>query len=123
MVLLVMIGFNLFFSPVVPLSDALAATWTQQIGLAYGPVRLWGSLAFVISSALTGMLVSAWSSQVILLLLSAGALAMLSGVCALGSLDAAGRQHCATAVDCGADSALRQLYRLPSGGDVLDRRA
>ncbi|KTS18002.1 3-phenylpropionic acid transporter [Pantoea dispersa] len=78
--LLVMIGFNLFFSPLVPLSDALAATWTQQIGLAYGPVRLWGSLAFVISSALTGMLVSAWSSQVILLLLSAGALAMLSGM-------------------------------------------
>lgn len=80
LLLLVMIGFNLFFSPLVPLSDALAATWTQQIGLAYGPVRLWGSLAFVISSALTGMLVSAWSSQVILLLLSVGALAMLSGM-------------------------------------------
>lgn len=78
--LLAMVGFNLFFSPLVPLSDALAATWTQQIGLAYGPVRLWGSLAFVISSALTGMLVSKHSSQAILVLLSAGLLAMLGGM-------------------------------------------
>ncbi|NIE70890.1 3-phenylpropionate MFS transporter [Pantoea sp. ICBG 1758] len=78
--LLVMAGFNLFFSPLVPLSDALAATWTRQIGLAYGPVRLWGSLAFVISSALTGMLVSAYSYQAVLLLLSLGVVAMLSGM-------------------------------------------
>lgn len=78
--LLVMTGFNLFFSPLVPLSDALAATWTQQIGLAYGPVRLWGSLAFVISSALTGMLVSAFSSPAILMLLSVGLVSMLAGM-------------------------------------------
>ena len=78
--LLVMVGFNLFFSPLVPLSDALAATWTRQIGLAYGPVRLWGSLAFVISSALTGMLVSAYSYQAVLLLLRLGVVAMLSGM-------------------------------------------
>ncbi|UVC28397.1 3-phenylpropionate MFS transporter [Pantoea sp. SOD02] len=78
--LFVMIGFNLFFSPLVPLSDALAATWTQQIGLTYGPVRLWGSLAFVISSALTGMLVTAFSSQAILVLLSLGAISMLGGM-------------------------------------------
>ncbi len=56
------------------------ATWTQQIGLAYGPVRLWGSLAFVISSALTGMLVSAFSSQAILMLLSVGLVSMLAGM-------------------------------------------
>lgn len=78
--LMVMVGFNLFFSPLVPLSDALAATWTQQIGLAYGPVRLWGSLAFVISSALTGLLVSAYSSQAILALLSLGGICMLAGM-------------------------------------------
>ncbi|WP_130831040.1 3-phenylpropionate MFS transporter [[Erwinia] mediterraneensis] len=78
--LLAMVGFNLFFSPLVPLSDALAATWTRQIGLVYGPVRLWGSLAFVISSALTGMLVSGRSTQAILALLSLGLLAMLGGM-------------------------------------------
>ena len=78
--LLVMIGFNLFFSPLVPLSDALAATWTRQIALPYGPVRLWGSLAFVISSALTGLLITAWNSQAVLALLSIGLVLMLGGM-------------------------------------------
>ena len=56
--MLVMIGFNLFFSPLVPLTDALANTWQKQFPLDYGKVRLWGSVAFVIGSALTGKLVS-----------------------------------------------------------------
>ncbi|WP_086113164.1 3-phenylpropionate MFS transporter [Xenorhabdus beddingii] len=56
---LVMIGFNLFFSPLVPLSDALAGTWQKQFTFDYGKVRVWGSVAFIISSSLTGILMSA----------------------------------------------------------------
>ncbi|MBD8164164.1 3-phenylpropionate MFS transporter [Erwinia persicina] len=78
--LLVMVGFNLFFSPLVPLSDALAATWQRQIALPYGPVRLWGSLAFVISSALTGVLVTHFSYHAILVLLCVGCGAMIGGM-------------------------------------------
>lgn len=78
--LIVIIGFNMVFAPLVPLSDALAATWQRQIALPYGPVRLWGSLAFVISSALTGMLVSHFSSQAVLVMLCVGCGAMLSGM-------------------------------------------
>jgi PPP family 3-phenylpropionic acid transporter len=40
--LAVIIGFNLFFSPLVPLTDALANTWQKQITMDYGRVRLWG---------------------------------------------------------------------------------
>ncbi len=78
--LIVMVGFNLVFSPLVPLSDALAATWQRQIALPYGPVRLWGSLAFVISSALTGVLVNQFSWQAVLIMLCAGCGAMLGGM-------------------------------------------
>ncbi|KLU16051.1 MULTISPECIES: 3-phenylpropionate MFS transporter [Xenorhabdus] len=55
----IMVGFNLFFSPLVPLSDALAGTWQKQFTFDYGKVRVWGSIAFVISSSLTGILMSA----------------------------------------------------------------
>ncbi|MDC9581815.1 3-phenylpropionate MFS transporter [Xenorhabdus sp. PR6a] len=55
----VMVGFNLFFSPLVPLSDALAGTWHKQFTFDYGKVRVWGSIAFIISSSLTGILMSA----------------------------------------------------------------
>ena len=34
--MVVMIGFNLFFSPLVPLTDALANTWQKQITMDYG---------------------------------------------------------------------------------------
>lgn len=68
--MLVMIGFNLFFSPLVPLTDALANTWQKQFPLDYGKVRLWGSVAFVIGSALTGKLVTMFDYRVILALLT-----------------------------------------------------
>ncbi len=60
--LAIIIGFNLFFSPLVPLTDALANTgksrspWTMP-GAAMGPI------AFVIGSALTGKLVSLFDYQ------------------------------------------------------------
>lgn len=37
--MVVMVGFNLFFSPLVPLTDALANTWQKQITMDYGRVR------------------------------------------------------------------------------------
>ncbi|ELV3678110.1 3-phenylpropionate MFS transporter [Citrobacter freundii] len=77
--MVVMVGFNLFFSPLVPLTDALANTWQKQITMDYGRVRLWGSVAFVIGSALTGKLVSLFDYRVILVLLSLGAASMLQG--------------------------------------------
>lgn len=78
--MLVIAGFNLFFSPLVPLTDALAGTWQKQITLDYGWVRLWGSLAFVIGSALTGQMVSVWGHNAILYSLIISILAMLLGM-------------------------------------------
>ncbi|WP_226068578.1 3-phenylpropionate MFS transporter [Dickeya zeae] len=78
--LMVMAGFNLFFAPLIPLTDALAATWQKQIPLDYGRVRVWGSIAFVIGSAVTGQLVAVWGHQAILVTLAVGLLSMLLGM-------------------------------------------
>jgi len=78
--LVVMVGFNLFFSPLVPLTDALAGTWQKQIAMDYGRVRLWGSIAFVIGSALTGKLVNMFDYRAVLLLLTLGVASMLLGM-------------------------------------------
>ena len=78
--MVVMVGFNLFFSPLVPLTDALANTWQKQITMDYGRVRLWGSIAFVIGSALVGKLVSLYDYRAILALLSIGIASMLLGM-------------------------------------------
>lgn len=78
--LLVMVGFNLFFSPLMPLTDALAATWQKHIAMDYGRARLWGSIAFVMGSALTGKLISLYDYQAVLALLSCAVAAMLLGM-------------------------------------------
>lgn len=78
--MVVMVGFNLFFSPLVPLTDALANTWQKQITMDYGRVRLWGSIAFVIGSALVGKLVSLYDYRAILALLTLGIASMLLGM-------------------------------------------
>ncbi|AFJ46131.1 3-phenylpropionate MFS transporter [Shimwellia blattae] len=91
--LVVMVGFNLFFSPLVPLTDALAGTWQRQITLDYGRVRLWGSLAFVISSALTGKLVTLFGYQSVLVILTLGVAAMLLGMLLRPSVMPAGEIH------------------------------
>ncbi|WP_204268655.1 MFS transporter, partial [Escherichia coli] len=78
--LAIIIGFTLFFSPLVPLTDALANTWQKQITMDYGRVRLRGSIAFVIGSALTGKLVSLFDYRAILLMLSLGVASMLLGM-------------------------------------------
>ena len=91
--MVVMVGFNLFFSPLVPLTDALANTWQKQITMDYGRVRLWGSVAFVIGSALTGKLVSLFDYRVILVLLSLGAASMLLGMMIRPSVQPAGENR------------------------------
>jgi PPP family 3-phenylpropionic acid transporter len=63
----------------------------------YGRVWLWGSLAFVIGSALTGKLVSLYGHQAILMVLTLGIIAMLSGMLLRPSVapqgDARGADH------------------------------
>lgn len=91
------VGFNLFFSPLVPLNDGLAATWQRQIAMDYGKVRVWGSIAFVIGSAVTGELVAAWGHTAILATLTAGLVCMLLGMLLRPSvmpLASAGRARC-----------------------------
>ena len=78
--MVVIIGFNLFFSPLVPLTDALANTWQKQFPMDYGRVRLWGSIAFVIGSAATGKLVSEFDYRAVLAMLTLGVASMLLGM-------------------------------------------
>lgn len=93
----IIIGFNLFFSPLVPLTDALANTWQKQIVMDYGRVRLWGSVAFVIGSALTGKLVSLFDYRAILAMLTLGTLSMLLGMLLRPSVMPLGESRAQTA--------------------------
>ncbi|MBQ0266874.1 3-phenylpropionate MFS transporter [Providencia huaxiensis] len=77
--LFVMIGFNLFFAPMVPLGDSLAGAWQKQFTFDYGKIRVWGSIAFIIGSSLMGYLAGVWGNKAIMMALIVSCLALLLG--------------------------------------------
>ena len=49
---------SVFYAPLMPLSDAYALRGLAALGRAYGPVRLWGSAAFIAGSLGAGLLLA-----------------------------------------------------------------
>lgn len=86
-----------FWTPIVPLLDAYALKGIARYKLDYGPLRLWGSAAFVVGALVCGLLVDVLAPRhliwVIVLVAAIGAMASLS----LRPIDADGGAHKATA--------------------------
>jgi MFS transporter, PPP family, 3-phenylpropionic acid transporter len=47
---------SVFYTPIMPLADAYALRGLGRLRRAYGPVRLWGSAAFIVGSLGAGLL-------------------------------------------------------------------
>jgi PPP family 3-phenylpropionic acid transporter len=76
------------FAPMLSLSDAYALTGLGARGRAYGPVRLWGSVAFIVANVGAGALIGI-IDPVHLIWLIVGALVLTTLIAAsLDSLDA-----------------------------------
>jgi len=69
------------WTPMVPLTDAYALGGVARYGLNYGPLRLWGSAAFVVGALICGALVDfIAASQLIWVIASVAALGALSSL-------------------------------------------
>ena len=80
------------WTPMVPLTDAYALRGVARHGLKYGPLRLWGSAAFVVGALVCGLLVDmiAWQHLIWVIAATAALGAVLSF--ALQPLDHSGKQ-------------------------------
>jgi len=69
------------WTPMVPLTDAYALGGVARYGLNYGPLRLWGSAAFVVGALICGLLVDfIAASQLIWVIASVAALGALASL-------------------------------------------
>lgn len=68
--------FHILNGGAMPIADTIAANWQQQNVLDYGKTRLFGSLAFVVSSVSTGFLLE-WTGQGAIIAIIAAWLAFL----------------------------------------------
>ena len=55
-----------FFSPLVPLTEVLAVRVGDRLGVAYGRMRLWGSLTFIAGAMLAGLLLDVWPAAMLI---------------------------------------------------------
>jgi len=62
----------LVFTPVMPLADTYALKGLRQRGRAYGPVRLWGSAAFILGTFIAGVATDTIPARHLIWLIVAG---------------------------------------------------
>jgi PPP family 3-phenylpropionic acid transporter len=93
------------WTPMTPLTDAYALKGVSRYGLNYGPLRLWGSAAFVVGALACGLLVDVIAAKHLIW--------VIVGVAALGALVSLGLQPldvpaAAPATSQGAAALLRE---------------
>jgi MFS transporter, PPP family, 3-phenylpropionic acid transporter len=70
------------WTPMVPLTDAYALRGVARYGLDYGPLRLWGSVAFILGALACGLLVDIIAARHLIWIIAA--MAGLGAVMGLG---------------------------------------
>ena len=92
------------WTPVVPLTDAYALRGVAHYGLNYGPLRLWGSAAFVAGALACGLLVDIIAAKNLIWVIAS--VAALGAFVSLG-LQPLGNPKSATHLQQGAGALLR----------------
>jgi PPP family 3-phenylpropionic acid transporter len=92
------------WTPMVPLTDAYALRGVARYGLNYGPLRLWGSAAFVVGALACGLLVDVIAARHLIWVIASAA--ALGAFVSLG-LQPLGKPKSATHMPHGAGALLR----------------
>jgi len=78
---------SLAYTPVMPLLETYALKGLSARGRAYGPVRLWGSVAFIAGTFLAGFAADTIAARYLIWLIVAGAAAMAVSTLMLDPVD------------------------------------
>ncbi len=75
-----------FYTPLMPLADAYALRGLHSYKRSYGPVRLWGSVAFIAGSMAAGLLLDVVPPRHLIWIMVAALVIMAAAACALAPL-------------------------------------
>ena len=82
-ILIVFALASLAFTPIMPLAEAYALRGLAHIGRAYGPVRLWGSAAFIAGSLGSGWIIDSIAPGNLIWLIAGALIAATIGAAGL----------------------------------------
>ncbi len=106
-ILIVFSIVSIAFTPIMPLTDAYALRGLAQCGRAYGPVRLWGSAAFIAGSLGIGCIIDSIAPRNVIWLIAAAMIAAAAAAVALAPLASGTRAPAET------EPSHRELLRTP----------
>jgi MFS transporter, PPP family, 3-phenylpropionic acid transporter len=106
-ILLVYVIAAAAFSPMLALTDAYALSGLAARGRAYGPVRLWGSVAFIAGNVGAGLILEAIAPGNLIWLIVASLVVSVMAALALTPLDAGGAKPAGAGSSAGAMALLR----------------
>ncbi|MDX2202595.1 MAG: MFS transporter [Hyphomicrobiaceae bacterium] len=119
LILLLIVYLAVVWSPVFPLSETVAMGVIRRQGLDYGRMRLWGSVAFILTNLAGGLAIDRLGTHTIVWLLAG--LVLLSTLAAHVLMGAVGREATGTAGSAAAPGRPRlslhdvaQLARRPT---------
>ena len=92
-----------FYTPIMPLADAYALRRLGGLGRAYGPVRLWGSAAFIVGSFGAGLVLERIAARDLIWLMVAALTITAAAACTLSPLPAREESPSATQVSSAHD--------------------
>lgn len=94
---------SVFYTPIMPLADAYALRGLGRLGRAYGPVRLWGSAAFIVGSFGAGLLLDLIAARELIWLMVAALTITAAAAYALSPLPAHQESPSATRLSSAQD--------------------
>ena len=77
---------SVFYTPLMPLADAYALRGLGALGRAYGPVRLWGSAAFIVGSFGAGLVLDVVPARDLIWLVGVALVITAAAACTLSPL-------------------------------------
>ncbi len=108
---------SLAFTPVMPLTETYALRGLSARGQAYGPVRLWGSAAFIAGSFLAGYATDVMPARELIWLIVAALLITALAAYSLAPLSPAPAQPAASRDRAQVAAARSRFHRRAGGGE------
>jgi PPP family 3-phenylpropionic acid transporter len=111
-IMIVSILMAIVWPSIIPLAEAAAVGGSHDRGIDYGRVRLWGSLAFIAGSLVTGVVVGLWTAAAVLWLLIGAQVVTLAVAMTLPAMPAEGATDGGAPVPAGVTLAdVGRLFR------------
>jgi len=100
-----------FYTPIMPLADAYALRGLRHHGRAYGPVRMWGSAAFIAGTVGAGLLLDVIATRHLIWLIGAAMVLAVAAACTLAPLEVEPTRSANRTSSAGTASAVGVLLR------------